>query len=120
MTKRRKKRANPSKEQWYKLDAHIHTPASTDYLQDGVGYLDILREAERKGVDIMAFTDHNTVAGYRKMQDEIDNLELLEHLGRLTNAERHRLGEYRRLLKRILLLKGVEFTATFGTLSSSY
>ncbi|MCJ7550736.1 MAG: putative DNA binding domain-containing protein, partial [Anaerolineae bacterium] len=90
------------------------TPATTDYLQDGVGYLDILREAERKGVDIMAFTDHNTVAGYRKMQDEIDNLELLERLGRLTNPERQQLDEYRRLLSRILLLKGLEFTATFG------
>ncbi len=114
MARRRKRRPNPSKEQWYKLDAHIHTPASTDYLQDGVGYVDILREAESKGVDIMAFTDHNTVAGYRKMQDEIDNLELLERLGRLTNTERQHLDEYRRLLSRILLLKGVEFTATFG------
>jgi hypothetical protein len=96
------------------MDVHIHTPASADFQQENVSYLDVLREAERKGVDILAFTDHNTVAGFRKMQDEIDNLELLERLSRLTNTEQHQLNEYRRLLDRILLLKGFEFTATFG------
>lgn len=96
------------------MDVHIHTPASADFQQENVSYLDVLREAERKGVDILAFTDHNTVAGFRKMQDEIDNLELLERLSRLTNSEQHQLDEYRRLLDRILLLRGFEFTATFG------
>lgn len=93
---------------------HLHTPASADYQQETITYLDILREAERKGIDILAFTDHNTVAGYHKMEDEIENLELLEKLDRLTNVERQRLQEYRRLEDRVLLLKGVEFTATFG------
>ncbi|MCU0522070.1 MAG: putative DNA binding domain-containing protein [Anaerolineae bacterium] len=103
-----------SQEQWYKAELHIHTPGSADFQQEGVTFLDILREAERKGIDIMAFTDHNTVAGYRAMQEEIDDLELLERVGRLNNQERQRLQEYRRLLDRVLLLKGFEFTATFG------
>jgi len=114
MSRRRRRSTKSAKQQWYTFDLHIHTPASADYQQEGVGYLDILREAERKGVDIMAFTDHNTVAGYRKMQEEVDNLELLERLGRLAKGEKTQLDEYRRLLNRILLLKGVEFTATFG------
>jgi hypothetical protein len=63
---------------------------------------------------MMAFTDHNTTAGYRRMQEEIHQLELLESLGRLTTEEAERLGEYRRLLARILVLPGFEFTATFG------
>ena len=99
---------------WYKMDLHLHTPASEDFQEQNVDYLDLLREAERKGLDILAFTDHNTVAGYHTMQDEIGNLELLERLNRLTNDEAFRLREYRRLLDKMLLLKGVEFTATFG------
>ena len=68
---------------WYTMDLHLHTPASEDYLQPEIGYLDILREAAKKGLDIIAFTDHNTVAGYRRMQEEIDQLKLLQQLNRL-------------------------------------
>lgn len=115
MTRRRRGVKKPTTtEQWYKADLHIHTPASADYQQEGVSCLDILREAEHKGIDILAFTDHNTVAGYRAMQDEIDDLELLERVGRLNPQERQKLLEYRRLLDRVLLLRGFEFTATFG------
>jgi hypothetical protein len=96
------------------MDLHVHTPASSDYEQSGVTYLDILEKAEEREVDILAFTDHNTVAGYRTMKNEIEQLELLEGLDRLRDGERERLTEYRRLLKDILVLPGFEFTATFG------
>jgi hypothetical protein len=100
--------------QWHKMDLHIHTPASSDYQQTDVSYLDVLQRAEARGLEIMAFCDHNTVAGYRKMQDEIQQLTLLEQLNRLLPEERDRLAEYRRLLGKILVLPGVELTATFG------
>ncbi len=77
-------------------------------------YLDILRRAEARGLDIIGFTDHNTTAGYQAMREEIQKLELLEGLGRLTTEERERLGEYRRLMGKVLVLPGFEFTATFG------
>ncbi len=96
------------------MDLHIHTPASGDYQQSGVSFLDILRRARERGLDIIAFTDHNTVAGYRQMYEEIHQLELLERLNRLLPEERKRLDEYRQLLKNILVLPGFEFTATFG------
>lgn len=99
---------------WYTIDLHIHTPASSDYQQKDVTYLDILSAAEKRGIDILAFTDHNTVAGYRGMQEEIRQLELLEQLNRLLPEEKIRLNEYRRYLKKILVLPGFEFTATFG------
>lgn len=99
---------------WYSIDLHLHTPASSDYQQPEASYLDLLKRAEARGLDLIAFTDHNTVAGYRKMQEEIQQLELLEKLNRLIPEERTRLNEYRRLLNKILVFPGFEFTATFG------
>lgn len=99
---------------WYRIDLHMHTPGSADYEQAGVTYLDILQQAERRGLDIIAFTDHNTVNGYRQMMREIADLELLEKLKRIQPDELGRLLEYRRLLKKILVLPGFEFTSTFG------
>jgi hypothetical protein len=100
--------------QWYTMDLHIHTPASSDYQQPEVTYLDILHRAEARGLHIIAFADHNTVAGYRQMHEEIRQLELLEKLNRLLPEEQARLAEYRRLLDKILVLPGFEFSATFG------
>jgi len=99
---------------WCVGDLHLHSPASSDFQEPEATYLDLLRRAEARGLDIIAFTDHNTTAGYRAMQDEIHKLELLEGLGRLTPDERERLTEYRRLLDKMLVLPGFEFTATFG------
>jgi hypothetical protein len=107
----RKKR---SSNQWYNIDLHIHTPASSDYQQSNVSYLDTLRRAEQRDLAMIAFTDHNTVAGYRRMQEEFQQLELLEKLQRIMPEEQVRLAEYRRLLGKIMVLPGFEFTATFG------
>jgi len=100
--------------QWLCADLHLHTPASADYEEPDRTYLDILQKAESRGLDIIAFTDHNTVAGYREMTQEIEQLEFLEKLNRLRPEEKQRLDEYRRLLGKILVLPGFEFTATFG------
>lgn len=109
-----KRKGHTVKKNWYTIDLHIHTPASSDYKQAGVTYLEILQRAESQGLDIISFTDHNTIAGYRKMQEEIEQLELLKSLNRIMPKEETRLKEYHRLLKKILLLPGIEFTATFG------
>ncbi|PWB52271.1 MAG: transcriptional regulator [Anaerolineales bacterium] len=100
--------------QWYSMDIHLHTPASSDYQQPDVRYLEILQRAEARSLDIIAFTDHNTISGYRKLQDELHQLELLERLNRTLPEEQTRLREYRRLFEKILILPGFEFTATFG------
>ncbi|HLB63996.1 MAG TPA: RNA-binding domain-containing protein [Anaerolineales bacterium] len=96
------------------MDFHIHTPASNDFQEPDVSFLDLLHRCEARSLDIAAVTDHNTVAGYRKIREEIQQLELLEGLGRINDDERRRLAEYRRLFSRILVLPGIEFTATFG------
>lgn len=100
--------------QWYRVDLHIHTPASADYQEPDVTFLDILRKAEFRSLDIIAFTDHNTVGGYAAMMREIEQLAYLERLGRALPEELRTLAEYRRLLDKILVLPGFEFTATFG------
>ena len=99
---------------WRRIDLHVHTPASADYQQSGVSILDILHRAEERGLDAIALTDHNSVRGYADLWREIEDLELLEYLGRQNPAEAERLAEFRRLLAKILVLPGFEFTAQFG------
>ena len=99
---------------WYRIDLHIHTPASADYQTPDVTLLDILRQAEARGADIIAFTDHNSVRGFANLWRDIEDLELLEALQRIAPDEQARLDDLRRLLGRIKVLLGVEFTATFG------
>ena len=99
---------------WYCVDLHIHSPASTDFQQPNVTMLEILQRAETRGLDIIAITDHNTVSGIRKMNDQINQLKLLKELNRLLPEEKSILEEYERLFKKILVLPGFEFTATFG------
>jgi hypothetical protein len=99
---------------WYRVDLHLHTPGSDDYQEPNVSYLDILHKAESCGLDIIAFTDHNTVAGVRALRKEIESLQLLVQLDRITPDEKSRLEEYYRLSDKILLLPGFELTATLG------
>ncbi len=100
--------------QWYKMDLHLHSPASADWQEPGVSYLDLLHKAEMQGLDIIAVTDHNTVAGCAALQAEIEQLGLLERLGRIQPNEQRRLEEYRRIGNKVLVLPGFEFTATLG------
>jgi len=99
---------------WYRMDLHLHTPASNDYKEPGVTYLQFLQQAEAKGLDIIAITDHNTVAGYAAMWEEVEDLLKLEKTNRLSPEEKLKLAEYRRLSEKIMVLPGFEVTATFG------
>jgi PHP family Zn ribbon phosphoesterase len=99
---------------WRTIDLHLHTPASVDYQEQDVTYLEILQQAEARGIDIIAFTDHNTIAGYRQMMESVEQLKFLENSKRIIPEEQSQLNEYRRLFDKILVLPGFEFTATFG------
>jgi predicted metal-dependent phosphoesterase TrpH len=83
------------------MDLHLHTPASSDYQEPDATYLDLLHRSEARGLDIIAFADHNTVAGYRQMMEDVEQLKLLEGLKRLTEEEKDRLATYRRLFEKI-------------------
>lgn len=99
---------------WIRADLHIHTPASEDYAEPEVSYLDILREADNRELEIIAFTDHNTVRGYEQFQREIEILQTLEQMDRLRPEDQERLDEYRRLTTKITVLPGFEFTSHYG------
>jgi hypothetical protein len=99
---------------WYKVDLHLHTAASHDYHEPHVSYLQILQKAEEKSLDMIAFTDHNTVAGVDALRSRIEDLEMFERSNRLQPDERRELLEYRRLLAKVLVLPGFELTATLG------
>jgi len=108
------KRKTRAAMQWRLIDLHNHTPASDDYQQQEVSYLELLQRAEARGLDVIAITDHNTIAGFRKLREEVQQLELLEKLDRLMPGEQARLAEYRRIRGKMLVLPGFELTATFG------
>lgn len=99
---------------WRRVDLHLHTPASADWQEPGVTYLEWLQKAESKGLDIVAITDHNTVEGIARLRAEIERLTWLEANDRLRPQERRDLDEYRRIGDKILVLPGFEFTAMFG------
>ncbi len=109
-----RKRSPKRRRRWYLMDLHLHTPASEDWRDPGVTFLDWLRAAEAKGLDIVAMTDHNTVAGYARFRRELERLIWLEEEGRITQEEKDRLDMYRELLDKILVLPGFEFTAALG------
>ena len=104
-----------SPKRWVRIDLHIHTPASEDYAEPNASFLQILREAERHNLEIIAFTDHNTVAGYERMRREVDFLEQLVRMERATEADRTQWEEYTHLLSTITVLPGFEFTSHYGT-----
>ncbi|MCB0045910.1 MAG: putative DNA binding domain-containing protein [Caldilineaceae bacterium] len=93
---------------------HVHTPGSNDYEDPSVTYLDVLRTAVERDLDVIALTDHNTVAGIAAIRREVEWLSRLERDDRLTEEEQARLSEWRELSEKVLVLPGFEFTATFG------
>lgn len=96
------------------MDLHLHSMASADWKEPGATWLDWLYKCEQRGLDVVAITDHNTVAGVAQLRKEIERLQWLEAENRLRPNERRELDEYRRLGDKILVLPGFEFTATFG------
>jgi hypothetical protein len=76
--------------------------------------LDWLRKVVEKGIEIVAITDHNTVAGIGAIRRELEWLARLSEQGRLSPEEQQRFDEWRALSNQVVVLPGFEFTATFG------
>lgn len=107
----------------YKMDLHIHTPASKCYLDEKTDetYLKILREAVKKKLDIIAITDHNTIAGYKHffdIKEALDNEKrILTEYKNETDTIKKRLeiiDETIELYNKVWILPGVEITLNPG------
>lgn len=63
-----------------KVDLHIHTPASKDFVYKPLSiedaYINILDNAIENNIEIIAITDHNTFKGYRKIKEILSDLSV--------------------------------------------
>ncbi len=108
---------------FYGVDLHVHTPASSCYKGDKCDneYLEILRRYSSKDIKVIAITDHNTIAGYRRFQHIKDTLlnklnvlrEFIDNHDALRCEYENIMSDYE-LFNKILILPGVEFEANPG------
>lgn len=107
----------------FKMDLHIHTPASKCYKgpKNDAEYFEILKSASEQNLDIIAITDHNTIAGYEKMmqlKDEVYNkiafLETYQNESYRMKEEYDDMAKKKSMFDKILILPGVEVTVNPG------
>ncbi len=109
-------------ERYYKVDLHVHTPASKCFSggKSDSDYLDILRRACDVGLDIIAITDHNSIAGFERLQlirkqleTKIEVLESIESNEDILRQLRLFKNDYN-LFSKVKILPGVEVTVNPG------
>lgn len=107
----------------YKMDLHVHTPASKCFMGEKTDeqYLDILRNAVKRKIDIIAITDHNTVDGYVHLQKLREDKEFekktlvpfLENAPEIKTKIKE-IDEILELYEKVWLIPGVEITLNPG------
>ncbi|MGB4659026.1 MAG: hypothetical protein WBI07_07595 [Mobilitalea sp.] len=111
------------KKKYYKMDLHVHTPASKCYIggREEERYFDILEKAIKEKIDIIAITDHNTIKGYEQMIGLKDELlkerEILNKFAESSDEIKKRIKDitYKLgLFSKLLILPGVEITLNPG------
>lgn len=107
----------------FKMDLHIHTPASKCYKgqKSDMEYFEILRSASEQNLDIIAITDHNTVAGYERLMQlkedvnkKIGFLEAYQNESYRMKADYDDMAKKKKMFDNILILPGVEVTVNPG------
>ena len=106
-------------ETFFKVDLHVHTPASSCYTGDKSenGYWEILRSAIKNNVKLIAITDHNTLAGYEKLVELRDKTyQEYSFIQKYTipAEEKEALEEKVDLLNNVSIIMGVEITLNPG------
>ena len=109
--------------EFYKMDLHIHTPASKCYAgaKNDEEYFEILRAAHKQNLDIIALTDHNTIAGYERLfslkNELLSKRNILSEFQDTTTKINDALiecDEKLSLFEDILIIPGVEITLNPG------
>lgn len=107
----------------YKMDLHVHTPASKCFKGEKTEkqYLDILRAAVNKKVDIIAITDHNSISGYLELMNlrerkELQKSTLLPYANGSGDIDKkiQEIDEILELYKKVWIIPGVEVTLNPG------
>ncbi len=76
-----------------KVDLHVHTPRSTCYSEKGVTPQQIVERAIEAGLDVIAVTDHNTVASIDEVRSAAEGKALVVLTGvEVTTPEGHVLA----------------------------
>ena len=107
----------------YKMDLHVHTPASNCYKdkRDDETYVEIIKKAVEKDIRILGITDHNTVDGYDrffilKEKYESEKMALFPYAKNSPEIQK-RIDDIELLLElfsKVLLVPGVEITLNPG------
>jgi len=104
---------------FYKVDLHVHTPASKCYNGDKSvdGYWQILKSAVESNVRVIAITDHNTLAGYEKLielkQKTLQEFEIIQKYD-IPEKQKQELQEKVDLFNKVFIIMGVEITLNPG------
>ena len=99
-----------------KIDLHVHSPASFDYLGDksSHGYAALVEAFVNENVDVIALTDHNTISGYIEYSKQV---ELSRETYRLMAARDDKASIVQELkseverFDKLLVFPGIEISA---------
>jgi hypothetical protein len=117
--------------EWVAVDLHVHTPASKDYQGVGgdEGYLDLAvrandlsapsrqRQRPEHNLGCVAFTDHNSVEGFRRYRELRDETVKLRDSIRLRDPNNNLIANLDKdleLLNSVRVLMGCEIKANPG------
>lgn len=109
--------------EFVKIDLHIHTPASvSDYkgMKDDNEYFAILKEAKSKHLSIIAFADHNSIQGYKRILELKATLYIQRNsISQITDSDQGKsllndIDSRLSLFQDILILPGIEFEVNDG------
>ncbi len=107
------------KNDFFKMDLHIHTPASKCYKDEKSekSYWNILENAVQKEIKIIAITDHNTLAGYeyfmKLREDTLNEYSIIKKYN-IPEAERIEIEHKKELFDQLYIVLGVEITINPG------
>ena len=104
---------------FYKADLHVHTPASDCFEGDTTvnGYWEILNNAVKNNIDIIAITDHNTIAGYEtfmNLRKDTQNEYTIIQKYNIPEEDEKKLKDKIELFKKVYIVLGVEITLNPG------
>lgn len=101
-------------------DFHVHTPSSNCYSEKVINdklYMEILYTAINKKIDVICITDHNTLHGYFKIIEIIDELKKEYEILNKHNAISDSYNETKNNLDKLnnlYIIPGIEITVDPG------